>query len=103
MKPKMFDLIEFVPKSAFLPVASFNFSRLSKLAIRQNLGGVAGHYLLLTSARLKKHQKLQQKVGTGYANSKNCLFRELNRNVEWIFSDNASELQGIVNRLRQKA
>ena len=99
MAPAMFDLIEFVPKSTFLPVASLNFSRLSKLAIRQNLGGVAGHYSLLTAARLKKHQKLQQKVGTGYVNSKNCLFRELNRNVEWVFSDNAVELQRVVNRL----
>jgi hypothetical protein len=32
-------------------------------------------------------------------NSKNCLFRELNRNVEWIFSDNAVELQKVVNQL----
>jgi glycerophosphoryl diester phosphodiesterase len=101
MKPKMFDLIGFVPESAFLPIARFNFPRLSSLAIRQNLGGIAGHYFLLTAARQKKHQKLRQKMGTGYVNSKNCLFRELNRNVEWVFSDNAVELQKIVNRLLQ--
>jgi glycerophosphoryl diester phosphodiesterase len=103
MTPKMFNYIEFAPQSAFLPVARFNFFRLSKLAIKQNLSGVAGHYLLLTAARLKKHQKLQQKIGTGYVNSKNCLFRELNRNVEWIFSDNAAELQKIVNQLLHSA
>ncbi|MCK4988777.1 MAG: hypothetical protein KAS40_24745, partial [Desulfobacterales bacterium] len=62
-----------------------------------------GHYVLLTKSRLKKHKELKQKMATGYVNSKNCLFRELNRNVEWIFSDNASELQGIVNRLLQQA
>ena len=101
MKPKMFDLIGFVPESAFLPIARFNFPRLSSLAIRQNLGGIAGHYFLLTAARQKKHQKLRQKMGTGYVNSKNCLFRELNRNVEWVFSDNAVELQKIVNQLLQ--
>ena len=101
MTPKMFDLIEFVPKSTFLPIARFNFFRLSTLATRQNLGGIAGHYFLLTAARQKKHQKLRQKMGTGYVNSKNCLFRELNRNVEWVFSDNAVELQKIVNRLLQ--
>ena len=101
MNPKMFDLIRFVPESAFLPIARFNFLRLSSLAIRQNLGGIAGHYLLLTAARQKKHQKLRQKMGTGYVNSKNCLFRELNRNVEWVFSNNAVELQKIVNQLLQ--
>jgi glycerophosphoryl diester phosphodiesterase len=103
MTPKMFDLIEFVPKSTFLPVAHINFFQLSKLAIEQNYSGLAGHYVLLTKSRLKKHKELKQKLATGYVNSKNCLFRELNRNVEWIFSDNASELQGIVSRLRQQA
>jgi glycerophosphoryl diester phosphodiesterase len=103
MTPEMFNIIGCVPRSAFLPIAHFNFSQLSKLAIAQNYSGFAGHYVLLTKSRLKKHKELKQKMATGYVNSKNCLFRELNRNVEWIFSDNASELQGIVNRLLQQA
>ena len=98
---EMFERMAFVPKSAFIPIARFNFFRLSKLAIAQNYSGLAGHYLLLTASRLKKHLKSRQKVGTGYINSKNCLFRELNRGVDWIFSDNALELQQIVNRLLQ--
>ena len=72
------------------------------MAIAQNFSGIAGHYVLLTRSRLKKHKALKQKLATGYVNSKNCLFRELNRNVEWMFSDNAVELQKIVNRLLQK-
>jgi glycerophosphoryl diester phosphodiesterase len=101
LTPEMFNLIAFVPRSAFVPIARFNLFRLSKLAIEQNYSGLAGHYLFLTASRLKKHWKSQQKVGTGYINSKNCLFRELNRGVEWIFSDNAVELQKIVNQLLQ--
>ena len=99
LTPEMFNLIECVPKSALLPVAQFNFLRLSKMAIERNYSGLAGHYILLTRARLKRHAKLNQKLATGYVNSKNCLFRELNRNVEWIFSDDAVELQKVVNRL----
>ncbi len=101
MTPKMFDYIKFAPPSALLPVARFNFFQLSKLAIKQNYTGLAGHYLLLTQTRLKRHQELQQKMATGYVNSKNCLFRELNRGVEWIFSDNAVELQKMVDQLLQ--
>jgi glycerophosphoryl diester phosphodiesterase len=122
MRPEMFSKIECVPRSALLPVARFNFSRLSKMAIAQNYSGLAGHYVLLTGSRLKKHKELKQKLATGYVNSKNCLFRELNRNVEWttgyvnsknclfrelnrnvewMFSDNAVELQKVVNRLLQ--
>lgn len=99
MTPKMFNYIEFAPQSALLPVARFNFFRLSKLAIKQNYTGLAGHYFLLTKRRLKRHKNFQQKIATGYVNSKNCLFRELNRGVEWVFSDNAVELQKIVNQL----
>jgi glycerophosphoryl diester phosphodiesterase len=102
LTPEMFNRIAVIPKSAFIPVARFNFFRLSQLAIAQNYTGLAGHYFFLTASRLKKHWKSKQKVGTGYINSKNCLFRELNRGVEWIFSDNAVELQKIVNRLLQE-
>jgi glycerophosphoryl diester phosphodiesterase len=48
---------------------------------------------------LAKHRKNGQPVGTGYPASKNCLYREINRGVEWIFSNNAGELQGIANKL----
>jgi glycerophosphoryl diester phosphodiesterase len=101
MTPQMFNLIDCVPRNAFLPVAYFNFFQLSKLAIEQNYSGVAGHYVLLTRSRLKKHKTFMQNLATGYVNSKNCLFRELNRGVEWIFSDNAVELQKVVNQLLQ--
>jgi glycerophosphoryl diester phosphodiesterase len=101
LSPQMFQVINFVPRSTFIPIARLNFLRLSRLAGQENYGGLAGHYLLLTKAILKKHHALQQKVGTGYIGSKNCLFRELNRGVEWIFSNNAAQLQNIVHHRLQ--
>ncbi len=99
LTPQMFNVIDCVPRNAFLPVAHINFLQLSKLAIKENYSGIAGHYVLLTRSRLKRHKTFMQNLGTGYVNSKNCLFRELNRGVEWIFSDNAVELQKVVNSL----
>jgi len=99
LAPEMFDRITFVSASTFIPIALLNMSRLSELALEKNYGGVAGHYLLLSNAVLKKHDRKDQLTGTGYPGSKNCLFREVNRGVEWIFSNNAGELQGIINRL----
>ena len=101
LTPEMYNLIECVPRSAFLPVAQLNYRRVSKMAITQNYSGFAGHYLLLTRARLQMHKAFKQKLATGYVNSKNCLFRELNRGVEWIFSDNAVALQKVVHQLLQ--
>jgi len=99
LAPGMFDLITFAPPSSFIPIAMLNMTGLSKLALEKNYRGVAGHYLLLTGAILEDHRRKGQQVGTGYPNSKNCLFREVNRGVEWIFSNNAGELMAIVSRL----
>ena len=95
----MFDLITFVPASTFIPIATLNLPQISELALAKGYHGVAGHYSLLKNKMLARHHKKDQKVGTGYPGSKNCLFREINRNVEWIFSNNAGELQSIINKL----
>ena len=99
LAPEMFDLITFAPPSSFIPIAMLNMSKFSSLALGKNYRGVAGHYLLLTNTILKKHHKKGQQVGTGYPASKNCLFREVNRGVEWIFSNNAGKLMTIISRL----
>jgi glycerophosphoryl diester phosphodiesterase len=99
LAPEMFDLINFVPPSTFIPIATLNLSQLSQIAFEKDYQGVAGHYFLMTNATLTKHKHKGQKVGTGYPRSRRCLFREINRGVEWIFSNNAGELQAIVNKL----
>jgi glycerophosphoryl diester phosphodiesterase len=101
LDPEMFQIIDFVPTSAFLPSARFNIKALSKLAINRGYGGIAGHYFILTNRILRKHHTNEQNIGTGYICSKNCLIRELNRGVKWIFSNNAEELQGILNSLKK--
>ena len=99
LAPDMFDLITFAPPASFIPIAMLNMSSCSSLALEKNYRGVAGHYLLLSNAILKKHRQKGQQVGTGYPASKYCLFREINRGVEWIFSNNAGELMTIISRL----
>jgi len=99
LAPELFKMIEFVSPPALLPIAELNVAHISGLSIRENYGGILGHYLLLTESILKKHQNYHQKVGTGFVNSKGCLFRELNRGVNWIFSDNAIGLQTVCNTL----
>jgi glycerophosphoryl diester phosphodiesterase len=99
LTPTVFDQITFAPPSSFIPIAMLNMPSFSKLALEKNYRGVAGHYLLLTRAILEKHRQNGQQVGTGYPASRNCLFREVNRGVEWIFSNNAGELMKIINSL----
>jgi glycerophosphoryl diester phosphodiesterase len=98
LAPQMFELITFVPASTFMPIGVWNLAGFSNLALEKKMKGLAGHYFLLNNSILSKHLANGQKVGTGYPGSKNCLFREINRGVEWIFSNNAVELQTIVRR-----
>ncbi|MEW6672008.1 MAG: glycerophosphodiester phosphodiesterase family protein [Thermodesulfobacteriota bacterium] len=97
LAPELFNLLEGLPPPAFLPIAELDVGSLSELSIREGYGGVLGHYLLVTEALRKKHQKCHQGVGTGFINSKQALFRELNRGVDWIFSDQAVEMQNVCN------
>jgi glycerophosphoryl diester phosphodiesterase len=97
LTPEMFHFFDFLPKQAYLPIAQLNTKDCSDIAIQEKYGGVMGQYFLLKNSVIKKHQDLGQKIGTGFIDSKNCLFRELNRDVEWLFSNNAIELQSICN------
>jgi len=99
LTPEMFDLITFVPASTFIPIALWELKRFSSLALKKKMGGVAGHYFLLNNALMAKHHAKGQRIGTGYPASKNCLYREINRGVEWIFSNDAGRLQQIINGL----
>ena len=99
LTPAMFDLISFAPKSAFMPIAIWNISQFSRLAREKKMAGVAGHYFLIDRRTLSRHHRIGQHIGTGYPGSKNCLFREINRGVDWIFSNNAAELQSIIKTL----
>jgi len=44
---------------------------------------------------VQKHLEVGQKVGTGYPDSRNCMSRELNRGVNWLFSNDAGRLEQI--------
>ena len=103
LSEKMFDVIDFVPPSVFLPVSQLNYKHFSQLAVERAFCGVAGHYLFMSAELLKKQHEHKQGMGTGYISSRNCLFREINRGVDWIFSNNAGEMQTILNKSIDKS
>ena len=98
LNPKLFTYADFVPSSTCIPVAQLNLPEMSRLALEDNYGGIAGHYLFISDARMHIHQAHRQKVGTAYICSKNSLFREINRGVDWVFSNHACKIQNILNK-----
>ncbi|KPJ78299.1 MAG: hypothetical protein AMJ54_04220 [Deltaproteobacteria bacterium SG8_13] len=101
LTPHMFDRFDFVPADVFLPIAELHVNRFSELALRKGYGGLLGHYLLVTRRISQKHRDRSQRIGTGFADSRNCLLREINRAVDWIFSNRAVAMQAVIDALLQ--
>ena len=95
LKHQMLEIINFLDNTAKILVAEFNVNELSRIALEKNYAGFACHYILIENKVVRKHLKSGQKIGVGYPRSKNSLFRELNRSVEWIFSNDAVGLNSI--------
>jgi glycerophosphoryl diester phosphodiesterase len=98
LHPDMFGCFDFVPPKAFIPIAQTRIDRFSRLAAANGWGGLAGHYLLINRRVLNHHHGLSQGVGTGFVDSRHCLFREVARGVDWIFSNRAAEMQTLCKR-----
>ena len=95
LDPTLFKPLDFLPSESFFPVAEINVNTISKRTIAGGYGGMGGHYLLLTNRVKQNHDAHGQRLGTGFPSSRNTLFRELNRGIEWIFSNDAVALQRI--------
>lgn len=95
LEPTLFEIVDFIGGRACLPVAEYNMGLLSRHALTQGLAGVSGHYLLLNDRVLLRHRRSGQKVGTGFVASRSCFYRELNRGVDWIFTNHALKLEAI--------
>ena len=97
LQPEMFAHFGFLPASTFIPIARLRIDRFSRMAAVNGWGGLAGHYLLATDGLVSRHHRLGQAVGTGFADSARCLYREVARGVDWIFSNRAARMQAICN------
>lgn len=92
LDPEILKLIDFIPERALIPVAEINIGLLNQLAFEKNWGGVCGHYLLTPDSIIKSQHKSNRLVGTGHVASKRCLYREVNRGVDWIFTNDLTLL-----------
>lgn len=90
---------EFAGQAARVLVSGMNSAAMSQQALSQNIGGLCGHYLLLNDRMARLHQSKGQKLGTGFVASRSCFYREVNRGVDWIFTNHALRLSRIRRQL----
>jgi glycerophosphoryl diester phosphodiesterase len=92
-----------IPREAFAAIAYDLPRRYSDWVRRNGWGAICGHYLLMTAPRVQDHQHRGQRVGTGYAAAPNVLYREINRGIDWIFSNHADVMQRHLCRMTSPA
>lgn len=98
LQPHPLRGLVFAPSQAKVLIAYHWPGKLSRYVIDNQWAGLCGHYLLMHGAILQRHRRRRQLIGTGFVDSLNCLFRELHRQIDWIFSNIAAELQTRINQ-----
>jgi glycerophosphoryl diester phosphodiesterase len=94
-----FDLFDNFDNDCKVFVSETNINEISPIALAKNYAGITGHYLLTTDNIVSLHRAQSQKVGTGFLKNKTPLFRELNREIDWIFTDQPWQLLNIIKSM----
>ncbi len=97
LHPRALMPVKGFPPHANVAISEYWPELRSRWTKRRPWGGFCGHFLLLRSGVIAALHQKGQKVGTGYVRSRNALFREINRGVDWIFSNEAVYMQQLVN------
>lgn len=91
LDPIIFHSLSQFSKQALLLVAVHNNVReFCTLSIQEQYAGVLGNYLLLGKKNLQLLRNANQCVGVGFVNSQNSFYREINRGINWLFTDRAA-------------
>lgn len=102
LQPESLEPAGFAGAQACLLVAEVNAGRFSRLVLERGYGGLCGHYLLLGKRLMRSHREAGQRLGTGFAASRFCFYRELDRGVDWIFTNRAAKLAAIREDLLER-
>lgn len=102
LRESVFASLSSFPSEVMLLVAVHNnVKRFCKQSLQKHYGGVLGHYLLVNHNKTKALQLAKKAVGVGMVNSKFGLYRELNRGMYWIFSNNVGLLSQCLQELKK--
>ena len=95
LSPQVLSAIGHAHEAACLPIARERVAAFSRLAVTHPYAGICGHYLLMTPQTVRRHHRIGQGVGTGFSNSRRALYREVNRGVDWIFTDRPLDMSAV--------
>ena len=86
-KSVLLDFNLYSNKEVAVLVSIFNPREMLEVAIELDVKALTGHFLLLSESIHNKCKAHKIILGTGYTRSKNVMVRELNRGVNWQFTN----------------
>lgn len=93
LQPRMFAALPSLPAARTLGIGRLNADAISAEAIGASRAGFACHYAALGARHVRAHHAAGQVVGSGFPASRALLHREAARGVDWIFTNQARELE----------
>lgn len=91
--PAMFARLPSLPAACTLGIARLNAAAISAEALTAGRAGFACHFTSLRARHVRAHHAAGQRVGSGFPASRALLYREAARDVDWIFTNRARELE----------
>ncbi|WP_193222338.1 glycerophosphodiester phosphodiesterase [Alkalilimnicola sp. S0819] len=85
---------------AFIDVALTNTRDIIRKNLQLGHGGVAGSFALLDGRLVRELKAHERQIGTGQVELAAIARREINRGIEWIFSDKVLQLQRRLRPIR---
>ncbi|MBI2786659.1 MAG: glycerophosphodiester phosphodiesterase [Legionella longbeachae] len=100
LNDEIFRSLSHFPKNALLLVAAHNnVQEFCNICFKENYAGVLGHYFMITNKIINRLKEANKIVGVGQVNSKYSLYRELNRGIPLLFTDQAAAMQFYIKNL----
>lgn len=93
LKPAMFAALPGIAPRHTLGIGRLNTDEISREALTAQRGGIATHYLALRERHLRRHKAAGQVVGCGFPKTRAVMLWEMQRGVDYIFSNNAAQLE----------
>lgn len=97
LNPEHFEFLGDFPRQSFVTIARTNIKEIYRKTLENGWGGLTGQYLLLTESMKKNCKGLNIKVGTGFPQAKNILYREAGRDIDWVFTNSPIQLTRFKN------
>lgn len=96
----LLEWVKFAPANVTLPIIYTDVSAASDFALSHGCGAIGAHYLVANNKTIAKHRAAGHSIALGFPDNANSLKREIQRGGDFLFSNNAREMQALLDEWR---